>query len=175
MFFHRYAERLEKLARYNLTKLAQRQVDPADIVQSVFRRFFATVDRGNYEVPRGADLWSLLMVIALNRVRSEETSQRSPTRDVRRTISFHDHQQGSPVADPLTDDEQELSQVLLREAVLELSERHRAVVELRLKNHEVDEIATAIGRSKRTTERLLQEAKARLIELLEPDRGTPNA
>ena len=169
MLFDRYAAKLERLARGNLTKAALRRIEPEDIVQSVFRRFFASVDRGVYDVPKGSDLWSLLMVIALNRVRGEEMSQRAQTRDVRRTISFDDYQQ--PMTDPqlLTESDQAWSDLLLEDALRELPELHREAVRLRLRNHEVAEIASLLNRSKRTAERILQEARTQLMRLLELD------
>ena len=41
---------------------------------------------------------------------------------------------------------------------------HRRAVELRMEGYEVREIALALGRSKRTSERLLQEARERAQE-----------
>lgn len=164
--FYRYASRIKGLANSQLTQPILRRVDPSDIVQSVFRRFFASVDRGNYDVPRGADLWSLLMVITLNRVRSEESSQRADMRDIGRTVSFDEHQVASR-SDVLTADERQFSDLFLKEAIRELSEQQQAVVELRIQNYDVAEIAKRIGRSKRTIERLLHDAKSRLVQLME--------
>src|SRR5262249_53122810 len=83
--YGRYVDRLRALARAKLSADLSRRVDAEDIVQSVFRRFFQAARRGNYDAPAGADLWDLLLVITLNRVRSEKSYQRAAKRDVRRT------------------------------------------------------------------------------------------
>src|SRR5580700_10014396 len=83
--YTRYVARLRGLARAKLSAELAGRVDPDDIVQSVFRRFFQAARSDDYEAPGGEDLWDLLLVITLNRVRSEYTYQRAAKRDVRRT------------------------------------------------------------------------------------------
>src|SRR5436305_7435191 len=83
--YARYVARLRALARAKLSADVAGRVDPDDIVQSVFRRFFQAAQRGDYDAPAGDDLWDLLLVITLNRVRSEQAYQRAAKRDVRRT------------------------------------------------------------------------------------------
>ncbi|MDX1963435.1 MAG: sigma-70 family RNA polymerase sigma factor [Pirellulales bacterium] len=168
--FARYAAKLERLAKYNLSRAAGQRIDAEDIVQSVFRRFFASVDRGNYDLPRGADLWSLLMVIALNRVRSEEALQRAGMRDIRCTVPFEDQHPAGP---GLSAEQGDLTRLLIAEAIEDLPAQHRAVVELRIQNYEVAEIAARVQRSKRTVERLLQEARAALLKNLGDDAPEP--
>ena len=58
---------------------------PTTSSNSVFRRFFQATRRDDYVAPGGEDLWDLLLVITLNRVRSEQAFQRAAKRDVRRT------------------------------------------------------------------------------------------
>src|SRR5437868_1914055 len=57
-------------------------------------------------------------------------------------------------------------QVVVQEALERLSPQHRRVVELRIEGHEVNEIARKTERSKRTVERVLQEARQQLRDLL---------
>ena len=66
--------------------MAQR-VDPEDIVQSVFRTFFRRATLGQYTVPEGEELWKLLLVIALNKVRATGSYHRAAKRDLRRTAT----------------------------------------------------------------------------------------
>jgi RNA polymerase sigma factor (sigma-70 family) len=56
----------------------------------------------------------------------------------------------------------------VREALEKLPAPHRQVVELRLEGYEVAEIARTVERSKRTVERILQEARGELRTLLDP-------
>ena len=85
----RYVHRLHSLARHLLSRLASR-VDADDIVQSVFPSFFRGVNQGFYDVPAGEELWKLLLVIALNKIRAQGTFHRAAKRDVRRRHGGHD-------------------------------------------------------------------------------------
>lgn len=163
--YRRYAARLRGLARAKASAGLARRVDADDIVQSVFRRFFTAARDAEYDVPAGSDVWNLLLVITLNKLRSEEAFHRAARRDLRRTPGSEDD---SPLARVAARDEE--AGVVLRLAVAEALERlpagHRDAVELRMEGCEVAEIASRLGRSKRTVERLLQEARARLSKLV---------
>src|SRR5207302_10658754 len=68
----RYAHRLRALVKARCSSELARRLEPDDIVQSVFRRFFRRVSQGDYDVPAGEELWGLFLVIALNRIRAAE-------------------------------------------------------------------------------------------------------
>jgi RNA polymerase sigma-70 factor (ECF subfamily) len=166
--YARYVPRLRSLARARMSADLAGRVDPDDIVQSVFRRFFQAARREDYQAPGGEDLWDLLLVITVNRVRSEYAYQRARKRDVRRTKAGDEH--------PLTAiaDRDDSAAAALRlnvaEALDKLPPDHRRAVELRMEGYEVAEIARTMGRSKRTGERLLQEARVALrAALIETD------
>ena len=158
----RYVARLRGLARAKLSAELAGRVDPDDIVQSVFRRFFQAARDDDYTAPAGEDLWDLLLVITLNRVRSEHKYQTAAKRDVRRTA------QRREVDDPLAAiaDRDESANSALHLHVAEMLEKlpvdHRRAVECRMDGYEVIEIARSLGRSKRTCERMLQEAREML-------------
>src|SRR5262245_29286691 len=154
----RYASRLRALVRGRCSSRLAQQVEPDDIVQSVFRRFFRRVVRGDYDVPPGEELWGLLLVIALNKVRSEEAFHRAAKRDMRLRAS------DEPEAAEAPDDV--LLSLYVQDALSQLPELHRQLAEWRVQGHEVAEIAAKAGRSKRTVERLLQDVRARLRQLL---------
>src|SRR5262249_21906478 len=84
--FLRYAPRLRDLARACFSPDLARRLDTEDIVQSVFSAFFRGVNRGQYDVPAGEELWKLLVVIALNKIRAHGNYHRAARRDVRRTV-----------------------------------------------------------------------------------------
>jgi len=131
-------------------------------VQSVFRRFFRRVLQGDYDVPPGEELWGLLLVIALNKIRTEETYHRAGKRDMRLS---------SQPADPellqsCAVDDTALLEVCVEDVLGRLPDSHRDLVELRIQGHEVAELARRTGRSKRTVERILQDVRARLRHLL---------
>lgn len=153
----RYASRLRALVRGRCSSRLAQRLEPDDIVQSVFRRFFRRVVQGDYDVPPGEELWGLLLVIALNKVRSEEAFHRAAKRDVRLVAS----DEPEPAA---TDDA--LLSLYVQDALARLPELHRQLAEWRVQGHDVAEIAAKAGRSKRTVERLLQDVRARLRQLL---------
>ena len=165
--YERYARRLCALARGQLPSNLSRQVDPDDIVQSVFRSFFAAARAGAFEVPAGADLWPLLLVVALNKIRAQGAFHTAAKRDVRRTQALGE---SDNLAGALAALQTGGSQPFLRIVALDLIEalppQVRAVVELRLEGYSVDQIATRVQRTKRSVERLLQESRRRLDQML---------
>ena len=84
----RYAQRLMQIARQKTPADLAIRVDPEDIVQSVFRTFFRRASAGQYDVPEGEELWKLLLVIALNKLRSHGAFHRAVKRDVQKTSAI---------------------------------------------------------------------------------------
>src|SRR6516162_446720 len=82
----RYAHRLHALVAAQSSPDLARRVDAEDIVQSVFRTFFRRAAHGHYSVPDGEEIWKLLLVIALNKVRAAGAYHRAAKRDVRQTV-----------------------------------------------------------------------------------------
>lgn len=162
----RYAQRLLALIRSRASPQMQRRVEPEDLVQSVFRRFFRRVRQGDYDVPAGEELWGLFLVIALNRIRAEEKFQRADKRDVRRQ-SGDAEAVTRQAADGRDETAFAVLQLTIQEALDQLPAPKREMLELRIQGHEVAEIAARTGRSKRTVERILQEVRARLRAFLE--------
>src|SRR5262249_42208020 len=142
-----------------------RRVDADDIVQSVFRRFFQAARQGNYDAPAGEDLWGLLLVITLNKIRSEKSYQRAAKRDVRRTADPGNGFSLEQIAER-NDGADALLRLHVEEALAQLPADYRAVVERRMEGHGVQEIARQTGRSKRTVERILQESRRALHHAL---------
>lgn len=166
----RYAKRLLALTAAQSSADLARRVDPEDIVQSVFRTFFRRASLGHYVVPDGEELWKLLLVIALNKVRATGAFHRAAKRDVRRTA--HGEALEEAVESPSGQDEAALN--VLRMTVDELlegvPEAHRRMIELRIEGHEVNDIAVAVQRSKRSVERVLQDFRQRLDASIGEDR-----
>src|SRR5262249_38751393 len=159
--YFRYAQRLRALVRSRCSSQLSRRLEPDDIVQSVFRRFFRRVLQGDYDVPPGEELWGLLLVIALNKIRTEEAFHRAAKRDVRLLATPADL---AALESP--DEDTSHLQLCVEDALGHLPEGYRQMVELRVQGHEVAEIAKQTGRSKRTVERILQDVRTRLRQLL---------
>jgi RNA polymerase sigma-70 factor (ECF subfamily) len=165
----RYAQRLHALVKAQSSAELARRVDVEDIVQSIFGSFFRGASKGYYDVPVGEELWKLFLVIALNKIRAKGAFHRAARRDVRRTL------EGDFLANraEMPEEQDSTSLAFLRftveEAMGRLPPPHRQVVALRIEGYEVAEIAQRTGRSKRTVERLLQEARNQLAYLLQED------
>lgn len=170
LLYARYARRLRELAQAQCSAALAGQVEPEDVVQSVFGSFFRGASQGFYELPAGEELWRLFLVMALNKIRERSRYHRSAKRDVRRTVGGDVYELS--LANVAAQDEAAavLLQMSMDEALSRLGDAHRQVIRLRVEGYEVAEIAGRLGRSKRSTERLLQEARQHLaIHLTEED------
>lgn len=159
--YTRYAQRLIALARAKCGDDLAARMDAEDIVQSVFGSFFRGAAEGFYDAPTGDEIWGLLLVMALNKIRAKGGHHRAAKRDVRKTLG------GDALAagvDPPTTDEaaHTLLRLVVEEVIARLPDGHREAIRLRLEGFEVGEIAAKTGRSMRTTERVLQEFRARM-------------
>lgn len=165
--YERYAERLRALTRRKSSTVLSCRLDPDDIVQSVFRNFFHAAREGGYSVPPGEDLWKLLLVIAMNKIRGRATFHRAAKRDVRRTLRIEgldpgalarENTHGHPAVTFL--------RLVAEEALGQLPPLQRRIVELRVEGYQVPEIATMTGRSLRTVERTLQNCRRHFADFL---------
>src|SRR5262249_17101191 len=86
--FRRYVDRLIALARSRLSGKVAQRVDPEDVVQSVYRTFFADVRDGRYLRDRGGDMWQLLVTITLHKVNDQIRRNKSDKRDFQKEQSF---------------------------------------------------------------------------------------
>jgi RNA polymerase sigma-70 factor (ECF subfamily) len=162
----RYAQRLNSLVEMQCSAELARREGVEDIVQSVFRTFFRRIGEGYYDVPDEDELWRLLLVIALHKIRSKATYHHASKRNARRTIV-------GALARLVPDTRAEVNDLpyahlkLVLEEILERLPAHsRVMVKLRIEGWDVAEVARKTGRSKRTVERILQETRLELVEIL---------
>src|SRR5262245_64465763 len=78
--YRRYAKRLRQLIRSKCSTALARRLDADDILQSVFHAFFKGAKGGCYQVPEGEEIWPLLLVIALNKIRTQGSFHRAAKR-----------------------------------------------------------------------------------------------
>lgn len=163
----RYAHRLRGLARAQLSADLARHVAVDDIVQSVFGTFFQGLNQTLYDVPAGEELWKLLLVIALHKIRTKGNYHHRAKRDTRRTTSIQDIE--TAVLSREEEDRASCAflQMVIEEALESMSAQHRQVVELRMEGFDVVQIAEKMKRSRRTVERLLQQARTKLASCLD--------
>ncbi len=156
----RYARRLRALAAEYCTGPFARRFDADDIVQSVFRTFFHGVRRRDYDAPPEGELWGLLMVLALNKVRNLVEFHKADKRNVEQTVSVVE----GDCETVLAGDESAAAflRMILDEQLAALPESNREIVQLRIEGHELNDIAERTGRSLRTVERVLQDFRKRV-------------
>jgi RNA polymerase sigma-70 factor (ECF subfamily) len=166
----RYAKRLQRLASYQTSDELAFQVSSDEIVQTVFRTFFRRAAQGQYAVAEGDDLWKLLLVIALNKIRKLSEYHQAQKRDMKRTNTFESKFFETQLQH---DGDQDVSHSVLKLTVDEmlagLPATHQQIVHLRIEGNSLPEIALKAGSSKRTAERVLQAFRKQLLELVEVD------
>jgi RNA polymerase sigma-70 factor (ECF subfamily) len=159
--YRRYAGRLRSLVSAQCAAELQARFDAEDIVQSVFRAFFQGVQEASYDVPEGQELWGLLFVIALHKVRNQATFHRAAKRDVSQTVGgdCFDHHD-------LADDDASLAflQMLIEDELKGYPPVNRQIIRMRIEGYDIAEIVQQAGRSRRTVERVLQEFRKRLSD-----------
>jgi RNA polymerase sigma-70 factor, ECF subfamily len=161
--YMRYAERLIRLARRQTPQDMASRFDPEDIVQSVFRTFFRRASSGQYALPEGEELWKLLLVIALNKVRAQGAYHRAKKRDVRRTSSLS-QDRDDLVGQADEDAARWILESSIDDVIKRQPETNREIIRLRIEGHEVQSIAEQTQRSKRTIERVLQNFRTELLK-----------
>lgn len=159
--YERYAHRLLRLANKNSSDQLALRVEPEDIVQSVFRTFFRRATEGHYELPDGDELWKLFLVISLNKMRKKANFHTAAKRDIGRTQAIGNSQLSSP------DTPADLLRLTVDELIAALPQDHQGVVRDRIQGYEIAEIAERNRLTRRTTERVLQMFRTRLLEQLE--------
>lgn len=157
--YKRYAEKLFLLATHKVSPDLRQRVDPEDIVQSVFRTFFRRASMGQYVAPDGEELWKLLLVIGLNKIREVANHHHADKRDLRKTDG------GDSIA-TAAEGHEDIALLALRltieELLASLPSSYREIVRLRIERYEVEEIAEKTGRAKRSVERILHDIQRKL-------------
>jgi RNA polymerase sigma-70 factor (ECF subfamily) len=165
----RYAERLRFLVQAKSSSQLQREVDAQDMIQSVFRTFFRRAADGQYDLPEGDELWRLLLVIGLNKIRSLATYHQAEKRDIQKTVIGegaeaallqHSDSDGNALA---------VLKLTIDELLSMMPVEYREIVDLRIAGYGVSEIAEKSGRAKRSVERILQEFRQKLDGLIHDD------
>src|SRR4051812_15287355 len=165
--YKRYAERLHRLAQRNTGLDLTPRFDAEDVVQSVFRTFFRRVRTGLYDLPAGDELWRLLLVISLNKIRTLAVYHRAQKRNVGATVAS-DTELLSQLADENADNLALASlKMVIGEVLEDLPEVQQRIIVRRIEGCQVEEIAAETGRSKRTVERVLQDFRQRLRGIID--------
>jgi RNA polymerase sigma-70 factor, ECF subfamily len=167
--YRRYAKRLTSLVRRRCPAPLARTAGVEDIVQSVFGTLFLGISKGFYDVPDGDELWKLILVIALNKIRAKATYYQALKRDGNRAAARLAARQRIPLQEIPHGPAPEDVERVLKEILERLPPENRLMARLRIDGYKVSEVAQTTGRSRRSVERILQETRLRLAELLEQE------
>lgn len=161
----RYANRVYGLVSSQMADRLRRQVEPEDIVQSVFKSIFRGVISGGYNAPEGGSIWHLIAIVAMHKVRRNATKRLVQKRDSRREQPLE-----SPEAIGLISSESpEEFEVAVKEALECLLPIEQSVAMLRIQGYQVEEISQHIDRSRRSVERILQNIREKFVAMLETE------
>jgi len=148
------------LAEQYLSRKLAGRVEGEDVVQSVFRSFFARQAKDQFEVESWDSLWSLLVRITLRKCGRRIAAFHAECRDVRREISSATMDQESRLQweaiarDPTAEEAASLTETV-EHLMSRLDHKQQQVVVLRLQGYTVPEISREVGRTERTVHRVL--------------------
>jgi RNA polymerase sigma-70 factor (ECF subfamily) len=161
--FDRFAGHLIALARKHLDAQVLQKVDPEDVLQSVFRSFFARYPSGQLGSFASWDnLWAMLVVITLRKCGRQMDYFHAACRDVRREVAGPADPDGSALAggaDEPTPSEAAMLTETVERLMGCLDGRHRDILALRLQGHPPPEISSRLGCTERTVYRVLERVK----------------
>lgn len=162
--YRRYASQLINLARSQLPAKLAARVDAEDVVQSVYRTFFADAQEDRFALQRGGDLWQLLVAITFHKVYDQLKWHRRAKRTVEREVRCGEDNQ---VQDHLASHEPSPVEALalldqVEQVMHRLDPLTRRMLEMRLQGSNLEEIAVATHRSQRSVIRALNAVKTSL-------------
>lgn len=165
-----FADRLLRLARSRLPGRLQQRVDPEDIVQSVFKSFFARHEAGRFCFEQATDVWRLLAAITWHKVQHSIRYHHQLERDVQKETAASSTSIEQPGSDP-TASSLVVMMELLDQIMSRIPEKHREILRLRMDEYSIDEISEAVGVSSRTVDRALALVREVATVLLEAKPG----
>jgi len=167
--FERYVGKLVALAHRRLSAQLGRRIDAEDVVQSAFRSFFRGAREGRFRIEPGQELWRLLAVMTITKLRKQVEFHTAGKRNFQRERNpAPDESALSFLNETVVRDPSPAESAALVEQVeqirSELGSDQQTVFQMRLEGHQVEDIATQVGCSERTVRRVLDKIKTRLLE-----------
>lgn len=171
-FCRQYGTSLERLAGKHLATGLQQRLDPEDVVQSVYRTFFRRASDGQFQLSDRSDLWRLLCVITLTKVRSQARRQLRQKRNINKEVRLDAPPGGKgrpadlEAAAPAPDESIEFTEHFDK-IMASFTDEERRIVELKLQERTNDEVAALVGCSERTVRRILKSVQDSLEQSIE--------
>jgi RNA polymerase sigma-70 factor (ECF subfamily) len=160
--FDQFARRLVALAASRLPRALAAKVDAEDVVQSVFKSFFARQAEGRFHLDNWDRLWTLLTVLTVRKCRDRLQHFRAARRDVVREAATGPSDAPRELAAPEPTPAEALLAETLEELLRGLPPPHRRIVQLRLEGGSIEEVSRQAGCTERSVHRVLQKVRARL-------------
>jgi RNA polymerase sigma-70 factor (ECF subfamily) len=157
--FDSYVVRLLPLARRRISQRLASRVDPEDIVQSVFRTFFARLKDDKFEITDQDDLFRLLMRITvhktLRQIAHHRAAKRNPALELGHTDDAHEQLMQLLTTEPTPEATVTFLDTLENFMGL-LPATDREILELRMQGFSTEEIAQKLGSYDRKIRRVLE-------------------
>lgn len=162
-FYERYLGQLMSLVQRHIAQRFSSRFDADDVVQSVMRTVFRKAHQGNLLPSDSDELWRLLSVIALNKVRNRVRKESRQKNDASRDVV--DVELLNRLSDPLEQDAVETADLI--ESIAEtLAPPVRDTLNKLLEGQDPDDIATSLGVTTRSVRRYREEIIRRLETVL---------
>jgi RNA polymerase sigma-70 factor (ECF subfamily) len=168
--FEQFAGRLVALAHSRLSSQLRQKVDAEDVLQSVFKSFFAGHAEGQYRLVSWDSVWGLLADITLRKCARKAEFYRAGRRDVQRELpgAAHDSGIGRGTREP-TPSEAAILTETVEQLLAGLQAHERDMVVLELQGYTIQEIGERVGRAERSVYRILARVRKRLQRQRERD------
>jgi RNA polymerase sigma-70 factor (ECF subfamily) len=157
--FDAYVDRLLPLARRRISQRLASRVDAEDIVQSVFRTFFARLKEDKFTLNDQDDLFRLLVRITvhktLRQVAHHKAAKRDPGQELGQGDAANEQLLQLLTTEP-TPDEAVMFIDQLEHFMGQLSQTDRQILELRMQGYSTDEIAKQLNSYDRKIRRVLE-------------------
>lgn len=172
-FWNHYGPMMTRMAEKNLAAGVKRRVGADDVVQSVCRTFFRRAQGGEFQFDNSDDIWRLLCAITLTKVREKTRFHMRQKRGLQNEVALEPgtdsaRSLGPADAGPSPADEAEFAD-LLQSTLDSLSEEERQIVDLRLQDMTMEDIAKQLGCSERTVRRIMKRVQATFEKALTGD------
>lgn len=169
--YDRYVSRLIALAASRISPALARRVEAEDVVQSVYRSFFARTKDDRLSVDNSGQLWGLLAAITVNKIRGKVRFHAADKRNVATEASIDTSAScfGLSPSELARDPSAEEAAALTEQYDLAsqmMSDTQRQVFQMFLDGDTEDNIAKSIRRSTRTVRRELEQVRSILTTAL---------
>ena len=161
--FNRYVSRLLGVARKRIGERMNSRLDPEDVVQSVFRTFFARLKNDQFRIDDQDDLSKLLVRITLNKtlrhIAHHRAARRNPDQEAVQTDASRTEiiqlLADEPTPETVVAFVDQLDHFLTR-----LSPEDQQILVLRLQGHSTEEIAKQLNTYDRKVRRVLERVRS---------------